>query len=238
MKEISLEEMLKCGVHFGHSVSRVYPKMKPFIFSERQGISIIDLEKTKEKLKAAQEFFQEIAKKNGTILFVGTKKQARPIIIKYAEKLNMPYIVERWVGGTFTNFEVIKKMVDKFKKLKEDREKGELDKYTKKERIKIDEEIARLEEDIGGIQNMTKLPDVVYIIDVKNQRAVIREAEKKKIPIVAIVDVNCNPKGIDYIIPANDDATKSIELITSALVEAFESSIKDKEGTKNKEGEK
>jgi len=235
MTNISLEEMLKSGVHFGHKSSSVYPKMKPFIFSERQGVSVIDLEKTKENLEKAQEFFKKIAEKNGTVLFVGTKNQASPIIKKYAQEINMPYITDRWVGGTFTNFRVIKKMIKKYKDLKSQKKSGELEKYTKKERLEINQEIERLDQIIGGIADMKKLPDAVYIVDVNNQKTVINEAIKKNIPIVAIVDVNCKPKGIKHVIPANDDATKSLELITKFLAESFSSqSDSDQAGTKNK----
>ncbi|MDZ7798510.1 MAG: 30S ribosomal protein S2 [Patescibacteria group bacterium] len=230
MNDISLEEMLKSGVHFGHRSSSVYPKMKPFIFSERQGVCVIDLEKTKQALKEAQDFFKKIAEKNGNILFVGTKKQASPIIKKYAQQINMPYITDRWVGGTFTNFRVIKKMINKYKNLKNQKKSGELEKYTKKERLEINEEIERLDQIIGGIADMDKLPDAVYIVDVKNQKTVINEAVKKNIPIVAMVDVNSNPKGIKNVIPANDDATKSLELITKALTESYAS----QSGTTNK----
>ncbi|MFH1366422.1 MAG: 30S ribosomal protein S2 [Patescibacteria group bacterium] len=228
MPSVSLEEMLKSGVHFGHKLGRLYPKMKPFIFGERNGISIIDLEKTKEKIEAAQEYIKGIAQKNGTLLMIGTKRQAQEIVKKYAVSIKMPYIIGRWIGGAFTNFSVISKMIAKFTKLKQEREQGELNKYTKKEQLKIDEEITKLDSLIGGIENLKKLPDAVYIVDVKNEMTAVREAKKKKIPIIAIVDVNNSPEGIDYVIPANDDATKAIEYITRVLTESFEEGMAEK----------
>lgn len=246
MSEVSLEEMLKSGVHFGHKVGRLYPKMKPFIFGERNGVLIIDLEKTKKNLIAAQDFVRQIAQKNGVILFVGAKRQAQDIIKRLAEKVGMPYVTSRWIGGTFTNFSVITKMINKFKKLKEDREAGELAKYTKKEQLKISEEIAKLETLIGGIEKLKKLPEAVYIVDMKNEMTAVREAKKKKVPIIGLVDVNCDPSGIDYVIPANDDATKSIEFITGAIVTAIaegkgqteKEKIEPKEAAKEKIEEK
>lgn len=221
MGGVTLEEMLKSGVHFGHKVGRLYPRMKPFIFGERNGISIIDLEKTQKNLTLAQDFVRQIVQKNGVVLFVGTKRQAQDIIKKLAGQVGMPYVISRWIGGTFTNFSVIIKMINKFKKLKEDREQGELAKYTKKEQLKINEEIAKLDSLIGGIENLKKLPEAVYIVDLKNEMTAVREAKKKKVPIIGLVDVNCNPEGVDYVIPANDDATKSIEFITAAIASAI-----------------
>jgi small subunit ribosomal protein S2 len=235
MPAVSLEEMLKSGVHFGHKLGRLYPKMKPFIFGERNGISIIDLEKTMEKILAAQAFVKEIAEKNGTILMIGTKRQAQEIVKKYAASINMPYITGRWIGGAFTNFPVISKMIAKFTKFKQERDQGELNKYTKKEQLKIDKEIGKLDTLIGGIENLKKLPEAVYIVDVKNEMTAVKEAKKKKIPIIAIVDVNNSPEGIDYVIPANDDATKSIEYITRVLTESFaEGAASKKEETEKK----
>lgn len=232
MKEVSLEEMLKAGVHFGHQAARVYPKMKPFIFTERNGLAVIDLEKTRENLIEAQEFLREVSEKGGQVLFVGTKRQAQELIKETAQGLEMPYVAEHWVGGTFTNFPVIKKMINKFKSLREQREKGELGKYTKKEQLEINEEIERLSSMIGGIATMEKIPEAVFVIDVKNEKTVIKEAVRKKIPIVAMTDVNCNPKGIDYVIPSNDDASKSIRIITEALASAIE---EGRQNFKNKE---
>ncbi|MFA5070625.1 MAG: 30S ribosomal protein S2 [Patescibacteria group bacterium] len=228
MKEISLDEMLKSGAHFGHKVGRLYPKMKPFVFSSRNGISIINLVKTKEGLEKAAAFVQKIAEQKGLILFVGTKNQARDIIKKYAEKTKMPYISQRWIGGIFTNFSVILKMINRFKKLKAEAASGELEKYKKKERMKILEDIEKMEKNIGGIENLTRVPDALYVVDVIVEKTAIREAKKKKIPIIALVDVNGDPEGIDYVIPANDDATKSIELITRTIAEALALKEEDK----------
>ncbi len=239
MKDVSLEEMLKAGVHFGHQTSRVYPKMRPFIFAERNGVSVIDLEKTKEKLNEAQDFLKELGEKGGKVIFVGTKRQAQEAIKKSAERLEMPYVNKHWVGGALTNFPVIKKMINKLKSLRDQKEKGELAKYTKKEQLEISEEIERLDLIIGGITTMEKIPEAIFIIDVKNEKTVVREAIRKKIPIVAMTDVNCNPKGIDYVIPSNDDALKSIELITDALASALEEGISNhKAGIKANEDKK
>ena len=221
MKEITLVEMLKAGVHFGHQKSRWHPKMKPYIYTARNGIYIIDLEKTKEQLEKALTFVNDIAKKGGVILFIGAKRQAKLIVKKYAESVNMPYVIDRWIGGTFTNHETIQKLINKYKELVKKNESGGFSHYTKKERLKIEEKIDNLKKVVGGITGLTKLPEAVFILDLKQDRTAVKEAKKRGIPIVGVVDTNVSPEDIDYPIPANDDATKSIELMTSLITEAI-----------------
>lgn len=222
MRDISLQDLLKSGVHFGHHVSRWHPKMKPFIFASRSGVYIIDLEKTSECLSAAQRFVKDTAAKGGTVLFVGTKRQARPIVQAAATKIGMPYVIERWLGGTFTNFPTISKMTRRLTHLKEERASGNLEKYTKKEQLMFGEEIARLEKLVGGIERMNRIPDVLFVVDVKQEKTAVREAIAMKVPVVALVDTNVSPAGISYPIPSNDDATKAISIITEAIAEAAE----------------
>jgi len=221
MPEIpSLLEMLKAGVHFGHQISKWHPKMKPYIFTSRNGVHIINLEETQVKLKEALEFVKKNAENGGILLFVGSKKQARSIIEKYAKECGMPYIKERWLGGMITNFSVISKLLRKFKDLKKKRDTGELEKYTKKEQLGFKRKIEDLDKIIGGIENLEKIPEAIFILDIRNEKTAFTEAKKKSIPIVAVCDTNVDPTGVDYIIPANDDATKSIELIVKLIAEA------------------
>lgn len=222
MKEITLSDLLKAGVHFGHQVSRWHPKMRPFIFTSRSGVYIIDLEKTSEQLQRAREFVREKVASGGIVLFVGTKRQAKSIVQAAALRVGMPYVTERWLGGTFTNFATISKMTKRLTQLKEERAQGKLVKYTKKEQLEFDEEIGRLEKLVGGIERLTRLPDAVFIVDVKQEKTAVREAQKVGVPIVALVDTNVSPERIDYPIPANDDATKSIQIMADAIVEAIE----------------
>ncbi|MBI4239866.1 30S ribosomal protein S2 [Candidatus Uhrbacteria bacterium] len=219
----SLVDMLKSGVHFGHKKSKRHPKMAPYIFTTRGEISIINLEKTEKYLKEALLYLENIASKGGTVLFVGTKKQGSELVKKYAIECGMPYVNQRWLGGTLTNFVIIGKMIKKFKKLNERAESGELAKYTKKEQLDISREIEELDTLIGGIQNMAKIPDAIFILDLKKEKTPLREALKKKIPLVALCDTNTNPEEIDYPIPANDDAVKSIDMIVSLISAAIKS---------------
>ena len=213
--------MLKSGVHFGHQLSKRHPKMKPFIFMSKNGFHIIDLEQTQVKLSEALDFVKTIAANGGTVLFLGTKKQAQPIIIKAAKACGMPYITERWLGGTLTNFAAISKVINKYRRLKEQKVKGELAKYTKKEQLEFDKETSKLEKMVGGIQELNKIPEAIFICDVKREKTAVSEASRKNVPIVALCDTNANPTNIAYPIPANDDAIKSIELITILVAEAI-----------------
>jgi len=216
----TLMEMLKSGVHFGHKTSKRHPKMSPFIFTIRTGVSIIDLNQTIEKLEKAVKIIEEISKEGKTILFVGTKKQAQKIIKKYADNCGMPYVINRWIGGTFTNFLVVKKNIKKYLALKEKMEKGELDKYTKKERLLFNKQIMKLEQLVGGLVKLEKLPDAVFVVDTKKDKIAINESNKIGIPVFAICDTNSNPDKIKCPIPANDDALKSINMITKLIAEA------------------
>lgn len=224
----SLLDLLKAGAHFGHRPSKRHPKMEPYLYSERDNVNIINLEQTQGKLKDALDFVKEVAKKNGVILFIGSKRQAKAIIKKYAEEIGMPYVIERWVGGTFTNFGNIIKLINKLKDWENKKLQGEFNKYTKKEQLDFEKEINRLNLLVGGIRNLTKLPEAVYLIDLKKEKTALREAQKMNVPIIAITDSNINPTGVNYPIPANDDATKTIEMITNLIAEAV------KEGRENK----
>jgi small subunit ribosomal protein S2 len=217
MREISLKELLEAGCHFGHQTVRWNPKMKQYIFEAREGIHIFDLAKTKEGLEAACAFIKATASQGGKILFVGTKRQAKEIIEKTAKKEGMPYVSQRWLGGTLTNFEQIKKSLQKLETLKKEKEEGKYKKYTKKENLLIDREIERLEKFFGGLVGLEELPAAIFVVDVKTEAGAVQEAARKEIPVVAIVDTNSDPDLVDYVIPANDDAQKSIELIVGVM---------------------
>lgn len=220
MKEVALLDLLKNGVHFGHQKSRRHPKMEPYIFTVRNGVNIINLEKTLEQLNLAREFVRDTVMKGGSVLFVGTKRQAKAIVKKHAESVGMPFITERWLGGLFTNFSNVSKLQKRLNKLEEQKKSGELDKYTKKEKLNFTKEIEKLEKLVGGIKNMSVLPAAVFVVDIKDEKTAVKESNKKKIPLVAITDTNTNPSVISYPIPGNDDATKSLELITGLIAEA------------------
>jgi len=221
MQNITLNDLLQAGVHFGHQKAKWHPKMKSFLFAERNGVHVIDLEKTLEKLQEASEFAEKIGQNGGSILFISTKSQAKNIIEKYALQAGMPYIKERWVGGLFTNYSNVSKLIKKYKSLKEQRDSGALSKYTKKEQVEFGKEIERLEKMVGGLENMTKLPDAVFVVDAKREKTAILEAKKRRIPIISFADSNINPDMIDYPIPANDDAVNSIDLITRTIAESI-----------------
>jgi len=218
---IKVEEMAEAGLHFGHRTSRVHPRMKPYIFGVRNTIHIIDLEKTLEKLKEALRFIRDLISENKTILLVGTKIQIKDLVKEIAKECNLPYVTERWLGGTFTNFKTIKKRVEYFKELEEKKQKGELAKYTKKERAEIDKELKDLEMKFGGIKNLDKLPDAVFIVDMKKNALAVKEAQKKGIKIIAIADTNVDPSLADYPIPANDDAISSVKYILERVREVI-----------------
>lgn len=222
MKIPTIEEMLKAGMHFGHRTSKWYPKMEPYIFTSRKGVHIIDLTKSQKHLEKALDYLKQSTAAGKTILLVGTKTQAKETIKKIAQETSMPYISERWPGGCLTNFSVIRNAIRKYKDLLEKKQTGKLEKYTKKERQEFDKEIARLELMVGGLANLTKLPEIIFIWDIKKEKTALAEAKKKSLKIVAICDTNANPTGIDYVIPANDDATKSVKLILNVVKEAIE----------------
>ncbi len=216
-----LLDMMKSGVHFGHSTSRWHPKMEPFIFAVRQGVHIIDLEKTAKMMKEATDFITETVASGKQVLWVGTKKQARDIVKKYAEESDSPYVVGKWLGGTFTNFSTIQSLVKKLERLEKQKKDGTWEKYTKREQLDFSRELERLTEMVGGIRNMKQLPGAVFFIDVKEDKTARLEATKMNIPIVAVVDTNINPTPINYPIPGNDDAVKAIELYCKVVSEAI-----------------
>jgi len=217
----SLLEMLQAGVHFGHQKSKWHPKMEKFIFGDRQGIHIINLEATRERLEKACAFAKQVAARGGTILFVGTKRQAVDIVAKAAEACDMPYVNKRWLGGTLTNYVNLAQLLRKYKDLKRNLEKGELGKYTKLEQLKFSEQVQAYDEKIGGLQNMTRIPDAVFILDIRKDKTALQEAERRGVKIIAICDTNVNPSDVAYPIPANDDAVKSIEMIASTVSAAI-----------------
>lgn len=216
----TLAEMLKAGMHFGHKSSKRHPKMAPFIYTTRGGINILDLNQTAEKLQEALDVVKKLSEENRIILFVGTKKQAQKAIKKYAIECQMPYIANRWIGGTFTNYGVFKKNIKKYVDLKDKMAKGELDKYTKHEKTKFKKEIEKLEGLVGGLVSLNKLPDLIFVVDTKKDKIAIKEALKMHIPVIAICDTNSNLSDVNFPIPANDDAVKSVETITRLIAEA------------------
>src|SRR6266550_1848 len=222
MADVGIKELLEAGVHFGHQTRRWNPRMRRFIYGEREGIHIIDLLQTEELLKQATEFVTEVAAKGGVILFVGTKKQARDSIEEWAEKCGMPYVNRRWLGGLLTNFNTIRKRIQRLHELRGLQEEGRLELLPTKERMSMEAELRKLEYNLGGVADMQRVPDAVIIIDLKTEEIALREAERLEIPIVALVDSNCDPSPVDYVIPGNDDAIRSCELIIGALGTAIE----------------
>jgi len=216
-----IKELLEAGVHFGHPKKRWNPKMAPYIYTLRNGIYIIDLEKTTELLLKACEFVRDIAAKGEYILFVGTKRQVQDMIAEQAGRCGMFFVNNRWLGGTLTNFQTIRKSVARLKEIQGMKESGKIDLLTKKEKARLEKELFKLNRNLGGIVEMDRLPAAVYVIDPKREEIAVREANKLKIPVVAIVDTNCDPDPIDYPIPGNDDAIKSTRLITSYIANAI-----------------
>lgn len=219
--EVNMEQMLKSGVHFGHQKARKNPKMEEYIFSTKKGINILDLQKTLVRIEEAMEFAKKTAKEGKKILFVGTKKQAKSVVKSAAIRADMPFIVERWLGGTFTNFRVIRGRVKHLISLEEGFAKGEMKKYTKFEQMKKAEEMGKLEKKLGGIKNMADLPGAIFAMDVNLDRLAINEARRMKIPVIAITDTNSDPSLVDYPIPGNDDAVSSIRLIVAYIAKAI-----------------
>lgn len=220
MAVVSMKQLLEAGVHFGHQTRRWNPKMSRYIFTERNGIYILDLQKTVKKLENAYNFVNGLVANGGEILFVGTKKQASESTKEEAMRCGMHYVNARWLGGMMTNFKTIRTRIDRLDQLNKMKEDGTFDLLPKKEVIKLNLEIGKLEKFLGGIKNMTKLPDALFIIDPKKERIAVAEARKLKIPIIAIVDTNCDPDEIDYVIPGNDDAIRAVKLISSIMADA------------------
>jgi small subunit ribosomal protein S2 len=220
MAVVTMKELLEAGVHFGHQVRRWNPKMKRYIFGERNGIYIIDLQKTLKGIEDAYAFMREVSASGEHVLFVGTKKQAQDAIKEEAARAGAFYVNNRWLGGMLTNFSTIKKSIEKLKKIERMKEEGIYEKLTKKEVSKIEKTRSKLEKNLGGIKEMQTLPGAVFIVDPKKEYIAVNEARKLNIPIVAIVDTNCDPDLIDYVIPGNDDAIRAIRLITSKMADA------------------
>jgi small subunit ribosomal protein S2 len=227
MAVISMKQLLEAGVHFGHQTRRWNPKMERYIFTERNGIYIIDLQKTVKKFEEAYHFVRQLGEEGGTILFVGTKKQAQDSVKEEAERSGMYFVNQRWLGGTLTNFQTIQKRIDRLHELEKWQEDGTFNVLPKKEVILLKKEMERLEKFLGGIKNMKKLPSALFIIDPRKERIAVAEARKLGIPIVGIVDTNCDPDEIDYVIPANDDAIRAVKLLTARIADAL---IESKQG--------
>ena len=220
MAVVSMKQLLEAGVHFGHQTRRWNPKMNEYIFCERNGIHIIDLQKTVGKLEDAYNFVRGLAEKGETVLFVGTKKQAAETVKEEAERSGMYYVNARWLGGMLTNFKTMRTRIDRLAQLKKMQEDGTFDMLPKKEVIKLMGEMEKLEKYLGGVKSMTKLPGALFVVDPRKEHNAISEARKLNIPIVAIVDTNCDPDEVDYVIPANDDAIRAIRLIASTMANA------------------
>ena len=220
-RSVSMKQLLEAGVHFGHQTRRWNPKMAEYIFTERNGIYIIDLQKTVKKLDEAYMFVRELSANGENVLFVGTKKQAGDSIKEEAERAGAYYVNARWLGGMLTNFKTIRRRIDRLAQLRKMEEDGTFDRLPKKEVVKLELEIEKLEKFLGGIKEMNKLPGALFIVDPRKERIAVAEAHKLGIPIVAIVDTNCDPDEIDYVIPGNDDAIRAVRLIASAMADAI-----------------
>lgn len=220
MSIVTMKQLLEAGVHFGHQTRRWNPKMKQYIFTERNGIYIIDLQKTVKKIEEAYEFVKELSAEGGNILFVGTKKQAQESIEDEAKRCGMFYVNQRWLGGMLTNFKTIRKRVDRLHELENMEAEGLFEVLPKKEVLNLRHEQERLEKYLGGIKSMTELPQAIFVVDPRKERIAILEARKLQIPIVAIVDTNCDPDEVDYIIPGNDDAIRAVKLLTEKMADA------------------
>jgi len=219
---VSMKELLEAGVHFGHQTRRWNPKMRRFIFTERGGIYIIDLQQTQELLQSAYDFSRNIADRRGTILFVGTKKQAKDAVAEHASRVGMPYVNNRWLGGLLTNWRTIADRIQYLHELRRLRTEGQLDLLPAKERISLLNELEKLEANLGGVADMKRQPDAVFIVDLRIEQLAVREAHRLGLPVIALVDTNCDPEEADYVIPGNDDAIRSCSLIVRAIGDAIE----------------
>ena len=220
MADISMKALLETGVHFGHRTRRWHPKMDRYIFTERKGVHIIDLQQTLEALDEVSELIQDTVAAGGELLFVGTKRQSQATIAREAERCGMPYVNLRWLGGTLTNWQTIRQRIDYLHNLEARRERGDFDLLTKKEALEKEREIDKLNQRFGGIKEMRELPELLFVVDIQREATAVAEADKLGIPIIAMVDTNCNPDLIDYVIPANDDAIRAIRLITAEIADA------------------
>lgn len=227
IKVPKIEELFDAGVHYGHQMRRWHPKMSKYIYAAKNGVHIIDLEKTEVKLKEATEFLFETAKQGKTIIFIGTKRQSSSVIELEAKRCGSKYVCERWLGGTITNFKIVKKSIDKLVDMMTKRQAGEYQKFTKKERLLIDIDIQKLNKRVGGLVGLNSLPGAIFVIDPKREKTAIHEARQHNIPVVGVVDTNCDPSGVDYVIPGNDDAIKSVALIVKTVADAIEEGYKE-----------
>ncbi len=236
---VSMRELLEAGVHFGHQTRRWNPKMRPYIFTERNGIHIVDLRMTVSQAERAYQLVEELTTKGGTILFVGTKKQAQDAVQRAAEACDMPYVNHRWLGGMLTNFQTIHRRIMYMRELERMDSSGEMEALPKKERLRLRREMAKLQATLGGVRDMHKTPEVVFMIDINEEHIAVAEAARLKIPIIALVDTNCDPDLIDLVIPGNDDAIRAAYLLANSMAEAankgrelFQAAKKDKEAPK------
>ncbi len=221
MSQFTMKALLEAGVHFGHQTRRWNPKMAPYIFGSRNGIHIIDLQKTLRMANESYDFMRELAAAGGRVLFVGTKRQARDAVKEEASRAGQYYVNHRWLGGMLTNFQTVQQSVRKMKELKRKKEEGIFDLITKKEALKLQNDLDKLERTLGGVEEMTHLPDCLFVIDVQKEELAVKEAQKLGIPVVAVVDSNCNPTGIDYVVPGNDDAIRAVRLFCSKIADAI-----------------
>ena len=220
MADVTMRQLMEAGVHFGHQTQRWDPKMRPYIFSERNGIHIIDLRQTLEAAEGAADYVRELTAKGGTVLFVGTKKQAQGVVVEASERAEMPFVNHRWLGGMLTNFQTIHKRILYMRELERMDDSGEMEALPKKERLRLRRELTKLQTVLGGVRDMHKVPDAVFIIDVKAEAIAVKEANRIEAKIVAVVDTNCDPDPIDLVIPGNDDAIRSVQLMAMLIAEA------------------
>ena len=237
MSRTNFDQLLDAGTHFGHLARKWNPKMAPYIFIERNGIHIIDLHKTVVKIDEAAEFLKDMARSGRKVLFVATKKQAKDVVAAKAAEVNMPSVTERWPGGMLTNFPTIRKAVKKMNTIDKMKEDGTFEKLAKRERLQVERQRAKLEKNLGSIRDMSRLPSALFVVDVQKEANAVKEAVRLNIPVIAMVDTCCDPTPIDYVIPANDDATKSIELIMGVMCKAINEGLEERKLEKEKEAE-
>ena len=237
MSRTNFEQLLDAGTHFGHLARKWNPKMAPYIFIERNGIHIIDLHKTVVKIDEAAEFLKDMARSGRKVLFVATKKQAKDVVAAKAAEVNMPSVTERWPGGMLTNFPTIRKAVKKMNTIDKMKEDGTFEKLAKRERLQVERQRAKLEKNLGSIRDMSRLPSALFVVDVQKEANAVKEAVRLNIPVIAMVDTCCDPTPIDYVIPANDDATKSIALIMEVLCNAIQEGLEERKLEKEKEAQ-
>lgn len=237
MAKVNVKDLLEAGVHFGHMTRKWNPNMAPYIFMEKNGIHIIDLHKTAVKLEEACVALEKLSAAGKSVLFVATKKQAKEVVAKHAQELSQPYITERWPGGMLTNFVTIRKAVKKMNAIDKMKKDGTFETLSKKEKLQIDRQRANLEKNLGSIANMTRLPSAVFVVDILREHIAVTEAKKLGIPVFAIVDTNSDPRKVDFVIPGNDDASKSVDMILSIVGEAMKQGASQKKADKKEEKE-